>query len=398
MKELLVNNIGKRLIEEKGFFLFNTPSFPACIIENSFFKEKWGALHVINFINSDVLDLNNFHLYNQIAHNEMEALKKASSANALLYFKVFVSENGFDDGSFNKLMMLYEHSMQSKTYFIPVLIDIKNSIVQMPDKEKIDKIGVYDIIKNLLDDKDNLNSMYDLEQIERDIKNEYGYKELERFESMSKPYATYSFIGINILIFIITSIFGGMNNFYVLVLFGAKVNSLILRGQYWRLIASAFLHAGILHIAFNMYGLYNLGPIVEGIYGSRKFLFVYLISALSGSIASFTFSNAPSVGASGAIFGLFGALLYLGQKKPKIFSTSFGINILIVLALNIAFGFSNSGIDNFAHLGGLFGGYLAANVTGLKTEKYLNAKKIAAFLLTAALLISIFFIGISSYR
>jgi len=195
-------------------------------------------------------------------------------------------------------------------------------------------------------------------------------------EKPFKPIVTYSLIAINIVIFIAMELYGGSQNSEVLRKFGAKVNFLIINGEYWRFITSAFLHIGIPHIVFNMYGLYNLGSLVERIYGSKKYLFIYLMAALWGSAGSFIFSPVTSAGASGAIFGLFGALLYLGQKIPRIFSTSFGINILVVIGFNLIYGFTNSGIDNYAHICGLIGGYLCANITGLKYEKIFKKKKI----------------------
>ncbi len=127
-------------------------------------------------------------------------------------------------------------------------------------------------------------------------------------------------------------------------------------GEYWRLWTVTLLHGGLLHLGFNMYALYLAGPIVERWYGSARFLLFYLACAAGGSVASFVFGgDVPSVGASGAIFGLFGILLAANRlhhpvdRQSRMLVRQLGMLILI----NIAFGFAVRGIDNAAHLGGL---------------------------------------------
>ncbi|MDI6619276.1 MAG: rhomboid family intramembrane serine protease [Clostridiales bacterium] len=200
-------------------------------------------------------------------------------------------------------------------------------------------------------------------------------------DNKTKSPATNTLIAINVLIFLYIYANGGINSYEALVKYGAKINSLIVGGEYWRFFSSAFLHANLAHIAFNMYSLYNIGKLDESIFGSKKFIIIYFFSALSGSIFSFVFSNSPSIGASGAIFGLLGAVLYLCRKYPRILTSSFGINILVIIGLNIFYGLSNPQIDNFAHIGGLIGGYMSANITGLKGDDRIDSKKL---LFTAA--------------
>jgi membrane associated rhomboid family serine protease len=130
-------------------------------------------------------------------------------------------------------------------------------------------------------------------------------------------------------------------------------------GEYWRLWTVTLLHGSLLHLFFNMYALYLAGPIVERWYGSLRFLAFYLTCAAAGSTASFVFGgDQPSVGASGAIFGLFGLLLAAGRlhhpidRQSRMLVSQIGMLILI----NIAFGFVATGIDNAAHIGGLLAG------------------------------------------
>ena len=121
------------------------------------------------------------------------------------------------------------------------------------------------------------------------------------------------------------------------------------------------LHGSFLHLAFNMYALFLVGPIVERWYGSLRFLLFYLACAAAGSVASFVFGgDVPSVGASGAIFGLFGLLLASGRAHHPVDRQSRALvgQLGMLILINIAFGFAVPGIDNAAHIGGLLAGFV----------------------------------------
>lgn len=119
-------------------------------------------------------------------------------------------------------------------------------------------------------------------------------------------------------------------------------------GEWWRLITAAFLHAGLLHLGSNMLALWTIGKPIEQMLGRNRFLGLYLLSALGGSVASYTFSSVmtQSVGASGAIFGLLTAFIVVGRRAGYDVT-----NAIFLLVLNIAIGFS-PGIDWHAHFGG----------------------------------------------
>jgi membrane associated rhomboid family serine protease len=145
-------------------------------------------------------------------------------------------------------------------------------------------------------------------------------------------------------------------------------------GEYWRLWAVTLLHGDLLHLLFNMYALWLAGPIVERWYGRVRFLAFYLAAAAGGSVASFVFGgDAPAVGASGAIFGLFGILLAAGRIHHPVDRQSRALvgQIGMLILINLAFGFASGGsIDNAAHIGGLVTGlWLGALIlpTGVPT-------------------------------
>lgn len=180
-------------------------------------------------------------------------------------------------------------------------------------------------------------------------------------KSINEYKATYTLIGINIFIFIISaylsqSIFD--IDIKVLLLLGAKNNVLINGGQYYRLFMAMFLHGGLLHLGLNMYALRTTGEIVESFYGRKKFLIIYFLSGITSSLASYIFSESTSVGASGAIFGLLGASLVFGYKMKHKIGKEFLRNILSVIVVNILIGITIPNIDNFGHLGGLVGGLI----------------------------------------
>ncbi|WP_052728316.1 rhomboid family intramembrane serine protease [Domibacillus tundrae] len=187
-------------------------------------------------------------------------------------------------------------------------------------------------------------------------------EEEKRFFHYGKPFFTYAFTAVNIIMFLVMTLAGGSTNTEVLIQFGAKFNLLILEGEWWRFVTPMFLHIGLLHLLMNSLALYYLGIAVEQIYGRLRFLWIYLFSGFTGSLLSFLLTPNLSAGASGAIFGLFGALLYFGVTKPKLFFRTMGMNVLGVIGINLVFGFTIPGIDNAGHIGGLIGGFLATGI------------------------------------
>jgi membrane associated rhomboid family serine protease len=177
------------------------------------------------------------------------------------------------------------------------------------------------------------------------------------------PTATYVLIAINVLLFVGasaggSSLTGGPSGSVAadLALFGPAVSD----GDYWRLITGGFMHAGLIHIGFNMYILYWLGTMLEPLLGHTKFLALYFASLLSGSFGALLLSpNSVTVGASGAVFGLMGGA-FVFQRMRGVDPMASGIGPIILLNLGLTFVIG--GISIGGHLGGLVGGALAAFV------------------------------------
>ncbi len=201
-----------------------------------------------------------------------------------------------------------------------------------------------------------------------------------------KPFFTYVLLAIQIFMFIVLELNGGSTNTETLIRFGAKINPYILQGEWWRLILPIFLHIGFIHLLMNSLALYFLGTAVERIFGNIRFILIYFFAGFAGGIASFVFSDNLSAGASGAIFGCFGALLYFGAIHPRLFFRTMGMNVLVVIAINLVFGFSSPGIDNAGHIGGLIGGFLMTGALHFpKQKKRLLQTGFVAVLLISAL-------------
>jgi rhomboid protease GluP len=176
---------------------------------------------------------------------------------------------------------------------------------------------------------------------------------------VSKPVATWVLLGIIILVFGLETLAGGSTETDVLVRLGAKVTPLVAAGEYWRLFTAMFLHIGLMHLVFNAYALVVIGTELERIMGTGRFLVIYLLSGLYGSLASYAFSSNLSAGASGAIFGLIGALaafFLLHRERLGAWGQRRLANIAFLIVINLFLGFTQPGIDNMAHLGGLLSG------------------------------------------
>ena len=142
-----------------------------------------------------------------------------------------------------------------------------------------------------------------------------------------------------------------------LVRFGAKYGFLILEGEWWRFVTPIFLHANLIHIGFNSWVLFDLGPAVEGLYGPKKFLVLYVVTGAVSFLFSFLWRPAvPSVGASGAIFGLIGVMIAYGYRNRRGAGDAVRNMFLRWAGYMLVFGLIIPGIDNAAHIGGLVAG------------------------------------------
>lgn len=194
---------------------------------------------------------------------------------------------------------------------------------------------------------------------------------------------TYILLGLNVLIFGLTLLLSTIAqqsltlapDLGILEKSGALLNYRVARGEYYRLLTSMFLHADILHLLFNSYALYVLGQDVERLYGSGRFLLIYFLSGLGGSLVSFAWifgdPRALSVGASGAIFGLIGAEIAFFYIHREMFGTMGRQqlrNLVMVAGFNLILGFTIRIINNQAHIGGLVFGFALGSLLAPKYQ------------------------------
>ena len=208
-------------------------------------------------------------------------------------------------------------------------------------------------------------------------KNEKRNKIAEKIFSYKQPIVTYIIMAICIILFILMELSGGSTNSQTLLKYGANLDVLVKNGEYYRLFTCIFLHIGIMHLLCNMYSLYIIGREVENLFGKIKYIIIFILSGIFGSIMSLAFThNTISAGASGAIFGLLGVLLYFGMHYRTYLGEAIKRSIIPIIVVNLIIGFFAEGIDLAAHIGGLVGGILLAMMVGVpdksKTKDIIN--------------------------
>lgn len=236
-----------------------------------------------------------------------------------------------------------------------------------------------------------------INQITKEI-SEKNVKETEKREKImtnKKTIITYLIIAINLILFILMYTNGeGSENVNTLINYGANYIPLVKSGEYIRLITCAFLHIGFLHLIFNMYSLAIVGSEIESLYGKIKYLLIYFISAIMGSLFTVVFSseNTVSAGASGAIFGLLGALLYFGFTYRGYIGNNILRQVIPIVLVNLILGFSMPNIGVAAHIGGLIGGYTISMALGIDVEKD-NKNRINGIIITTVLFAFMIYMG-----
>lgn len=303
------------LVSKAGFYIRSFYS-------ESLGEEQWIAILENESILYSVLIVEEY--YNNMLYNEAFKYMKSLSNKNIVINEVVVTNNTYDYYE-NKNVMIFSlddkqvvYSSVSCKLLIPIINEIYN-------EKKTNKRKKYTLLTNLL-------------------------------------------IIINVLVFLISA-YISKNIFdidvYTLIDMGAKVNFLINEGQIWRLITCAFLHGGLIHMIFNMYALKILGPELEYVYGRIKYILIYIFSAIVASIFSYIWGpDSVSVGASGAILGMFGAMLIFGIRHRKQIGKAYMMNIVQVIFINVVIGLSSNNIDNAAHFGGLIIGGLMAIILG----------------------------------
>ena len=262
-------------------------------------------------------------------------------------------------------------------------MNVLNIFLDLNDDVKLDSINHIDNIKvndtedlvhnetvveafpNIEKDIINADNEVDLiVNVTNDI-NSKTAKENRKYEEVFKPkkiVVTYVLMAICTLIYILQILFPNLTTL------GAVNGTLVRIGQIYRLVTGMFMHGSIWHLLCNMYSLYVIGCATENYFGKKKFLLIYLVSGIIGSMFSCIFNTGWSLGASGAIFGLMGALCYFGYYYRLYMGKALYSEIIPVIILNLALSLIVSNIDFYAHIGGLIGGVFITMGLGIKNK------------------------------
>ena len=271
-----------------------------------------------------------------------------------------------------------KHTLSFRMNMLNLLLDTGDSVTSCDESNietiKIDQIndfrtnsvvnelfpGVKDAVLNdKMEPVDFFKLTEDMNQ--KTMRNE---KKLARIFSPKKPVITYILITLNVIIYLFLALYERGDYIKALL---ANNSIMVKSGEVYRLLTCMFLHADIIHLVFNMYALFIVGPQVERYYGKRRFAFIYFVSGLLGSLFSCVFSSeySFSLGASGAIFGLFGSIAYFTYYYRATLQGMLRSQIVPVIIVNLALGFMIPGIDVSAHIGGLIGGILTSMFIGI---------------------------------
>ena len=297
-------------------------------------------------------------------------------------------------------------SLSMKT--LNILVDVGVN-VNIKNEDKIDCIAIsseggideskeinklYPALKDNMVDTDN--SIEFLINVTNDInmKTEKENREFENVFRKKKLSVTYILIAINVIVYAVGTL-GILTGKFDLYTALALHKSYVQSGQVYRLITAAFTHESIFHLLMNMYALYIIGSQVETYIGKYKYTIIYFFSAITGCLLSCVINTSWSLGASGAIFGLMGALCYFGYHYRLYLDNALKTQIVPLILLNLALGFIIPNIDNAAHIGGLVGGLFMSMAVGVENKSSKSDRIngiICSVILFAFLIYMIFFI------
>ena len=318
---------------------------------------------IINGLNNEIWlenmekDLKLIRINNNYIHNDEQLKMDTYKAKSIMKS---IKKNTFSF-NMNMLNLLLDTSEYVSTFGTKNIETIKVDKITDFKKNKVVSEFFPNVKNAILNDKmdpvEFLKLTEDMNQ--KTIRNE---KKLAKIFSPKKPVITYALIVLNVMMYMAVVLFGN-ELFYAL----SDNRDAVLSGQVYRMISSMFIHADIIHLLFNMYALYILGPQVERYYGKTKFTLIYFISGLMGSLFSCVFmsSNTYSMGASGAIFGLLGSIAYFTYYYRATLQGLLRSQVIPVILINLSLGLFISGIDMMGHVGGLIGGLLISMAIGI---------------------------------
>ena len=381
MEQTFIEKLIKRLIVKQDYILVPNEEGRVAIGAgvNVLLKQDSQYVMYIQVIDADNLSV---EAINERLEQKDEMLLGMEAQAKVLAYNLFIFSQGIDEEKLNLIEESQRNHETEPKALKNFVVDTRNrAVIKLFSRPNPDRGLLKFITHTIREDSIEAYDEVSIETLVLDKKKDYQitYK-------VKKPILTYGIIAINILVYLALVLYermSGISYGQLITQFGAKVNSLILDGEYWRFITPIFLHGSLVHLMVNCYSLYMIGSLVERLYGRSKFIISYLVAGILGNLCSFLFVSSPSVGASGAIFGLMGILLYFGLEKPLQFKVYFGSSIITTILINLVYGFTATGIDNFAHLGGLVGGFLVIGLlSSIKKKRWYFNKLLYGLLLS----------------
>ena len=296
-------------------------------------------------------------------------------------------------------------SIKKKTYsfkmnVLNILVDVRDEVDVVSDKDiesiKINKIG--DMKKNkvineffpnfkekVISKTTGVMGMFQMTEELNDKTIREDKKLAKVFKENSTPILTMVLIVLNVLIYFLM-----MFNYETFIQNLGNHFVFLQKGEIWRLVSSMFLHGDVIHLMSNMLALYMVGPMVEKYYGKSKYAIIYFGSGIIGNLLSAVLGNFFGIGASGAIFGLFGALMYFGYKYRATLDGFLRSGIVPVVVLNLILSIMVPNIDFYGHIGGLLGGILLTYTIGVANKSELRDR-------INGIVMTLIFVGILIY-
>lgn len=319
----------------------------------SLIRQTGAVVYIVNIINAESMNFQMYEKYIEYYKNQViDMINRNNIPHTIMLDIVVLTEISEEFHQY-----FYSHKMfdeeKNSIYNIVSLADLKNKEFLIDKSQKI--LNIYEMVYKALGVEENAElQKINLKELEREIVKKTALKPKSK-----NTYITYFLMLFNAVIFIVMSILGkDVSLSERLIAFGANSRGyIIFEKQYWRLLSAVFLHVDLMHLFYNSFSLFLFGTRVEKYMGKWKFIAIYLVSGVFGNILSVLFNSGISAGASGAIYGLLGAVLALTQQtNRRVDNLSFYI-VLALMVSGLMFGFVTPGIDMFAHIGGLLAGY-----------------------------------------
>ena len=386
MKAQFVKALIKAMVGQNNYLLLKDRDGNLKIgeVHNILVKEQLGSAIFIELLDGD--QLSGAEITARLQHNR-KFLAESKHKNGFFFFEIFIFESEPDEYRLAAIQEGQSQNPSGKTFLRCLTVNLATNRVERHFKTPRTDLGLVKTITHLF--ATGINDLItDDDLAELIFKKEQEYKVPLQSD---QPVLTYVLIGINVIVWSLLTLYSkisGLSYSQLIIDFGAKENLRILSGEYWRFLTPIFLHANLFHLLINCYSLNAVGLLVEKIFGRFRFIIVYLCAGIMGNILSFIFSFNPGVGASGSIFGLLGALLYFGIIKPALFKSHFGHNIILTILLNLGYGFTVTGIDNSAHIGGLIGGFLTSGTVLPSNQKRWYTNRLFYLCFTLSLILS----------